>query len=104
MGPTKVQKCRSIVLHFFVNILRFENDQRFKFGDVAVLSLVNNSNSLDHQLGSQKSVKKRKKKKEKTGQPTMTVFGTMLVYVCALKCFSFASISHVIQNRPFNCF
>ena len=52
VGPTKVQKCISMVLWFFADISRFKKDQRFKFGYVAVFGLLKTSNGSDHQVGS----------------------------------------------------
>ena len=52
VGPTKVQKSRSMVMWFFVNILGLEKDQRFKFGHVAVFGLLEISNGSDHHVWS----------------------------------------------------
>ena len=52
VGPTKLRKCRSMVLWFFVNISRLEKDQRFRFGYMAVFGLLKIFNGLDHHLWS----------------------------------------------------
>ena len=40
-----------MVLQFFANILRIENDQRLKFEHVAVFEHVKSSNGSDNHLG-----------------------------------------------------
>lgn len=54
-----------MVLQFFANISRIENDQQLKLDDVAVFEHVNISSGLDHRLGSHNFILFKRTKTDK---------------------------------------
>ena len=63
VGPTKAQKCESMVLWFYIIISWFKKDQPFIFGNMVVFALVKIYYGSDCYVGSHNLKKKKKKEK-----------------------------------------